>query len=342
MRFTVARKACPARRTRRCRGPGPRPGSPVGTPCPRASHRDASCFSVARCKCRSDTSGSRVDAAASAEQNAVVTRSPRADDSAVTRSGVFAWLLASLAVAAIPALLFLESGAEEYGEGWPANLLGAVAILASTGIGLLLALRRHTNPIGWLLLANAIVLAACRSRACVRGLRPGAPRLAGPARGQEEYNWVAVTIAQGVSPSPNRAVVDAQRTRRPERHKPPTHRADGAGASKPEHRHVASPRGRVRGDFERAPSRATNGDCRRTSCQRNAAAMGRTARRGLQAARQPRSDKTARGDLWPRVIRSGARRRRGFGWRAAPGGWSPRQRRARLRSGSGRATTRVR
>jgi signal transduction histidine kinase len=77
----------------------------------------------------------------------------------MTRNGVLAWLLASLAVAAIPAILFLDAAAEEYGEGWLANLLGAVAILASTGVGLLLALRRHTNPIGWFLLANAIVLA---------------------------------------------------------------------------------------------------------------------------------------------------------------------------------------
>ena len=77
----------------------------------------------------------------------------------MTRSGVFAWLLASTAVAAIPAILFLDAGAAEYGEGWFANLVGPVAILASTGVGLLLALRRHTNPIGWLLLASGNVLA---------------------------------------------------------------------------------------------------------------------------------------------------------------------------------------
>lgn len=34
----------------------------------------------------------------------------------MTRSGVFAWLLASTAVAAIPAILFLDAGAAEYGE----------------------------------------------------------------------------------------------------------------------------------------------------------------------------------------------------------------------------------
>ena len=75
------------------------------------------------------------------------------------RSGVFAWLLAATAAAAIPVILFLDVGAAEYGEGWFVNLVGTVAILASTGVGLLLALRRHTNPIGWLLLANSIVLA---------------------------------------------------------------------------------------------------------------------------------------------------------------------------------------
>ena len=77
----------------------------------------------------------------------------------MTRSGVLAWLLASVAVAAIPAIVLLNAGAGEYREAWLGGLLGAVAILASTGVGLLLALRRHANPIGWLLLANGIVLA---------------------------------------------------------------------------------------------------------------------------------------------------------------------------------------
>jgi hypothetical protein len=53
----------------------------------------------------------------------------------MTRSGVFACLLAATAVAAIPAILLLDAGAAEYGEGWFVNLVGPVAILASTGSG---------------------------------------------------------------------------------------------------------------------------------------------------------------------------------------------------------------
>ena len=111
----------------------------------------------------------------------------------MTRSGVFAWLLASTAVAAIPAILFLDAGAAEYGEGWFANLVGPVAILASTGVGLLLALRRHTNPIGWLLLANGTCSRLPGSRAPTRatswstparcradGRRPSGTRRDGP------------------------------------------------------------------------------------------------------------------------------------------------------------------
>jgi hypothetical protein len=35
-----------------------------------------------------------------------------------------------------------------------------VAIFASSGVGLVLAMRRGDNPIGWLLLANGLVLTA--------------------------------------------------------------------------------------------------------------------------------------------------------------------------------------
>jgi signal transduction histidine kinase len=69
-----------------------------------------------------------------------------------------AWGIAVVACLAIPAILFLNAGAGEYEEGWIANIAGPVAILASVGVGLVVALRRPSNPIGWLLLGNGLVL----------------------------------------------------------------------------------------------------------------------------------------------------------------------------------------
>jgi signal transduction histidine kinase len=68
-----------------------------------------------------------------------------------------AWLVAALILAAIPAYLVLNAGAGEYAAPWYDVLFG-LAALASAGLGLLLALRRPENPIGWLLLANGFVL----------------------------------------------------------------------------------------------------------------------------------------------------------------------------------------
>jgi signal transduction histidine kinase len=64
-----------------------------------------------------------------------------------------------VACAAIPAILLLNAGAGEYSEEWVSNAAGPVAVLTSVGVGLVVALKRPSNPIGWLLLGNGLVLA---------------------------------------------------------------------------------------------------------------------------------------------------------------------------------------
>ena len=73
---------------------------------------------------------------------------------------MLAWSIAAVALAAVPAIILLNAGAGQYQEDGLSNVLGPVAVLASVGTGLVVALRRPTNPIGWLLLGNALVLAA--------------------------------------------------------------------------------------------------------------------------------------------------------------------------------------
>jgi signal transduction histidine kinase len=68
-----------------------------------------------------------------------------------------AWGLAAVACAAIPVILLLGTGAGEYSQTWVANVVGPVAILTSVAVGLVVALRRPSNPIGWLLLANGLI-----------------------------------------------------------------------------------------------------------------------------------------------------------------------------------------
>jgi signal transduction histidine kinase len=69
----------------------------------------------------------------------------------------FAWGIAVVACTAIPAILLLNTGAGEYSQGWVANVAGPVAIVTSVAVGLVVALRRPSNPIGWLLLANGLI-----------------------------------------------------------------------------------------------------------------------------------------------------------------------------------------
>ncbi len=68
-----------------------------------------------------------------------------------------AWGLAAVACAAIPAILLLNAGAGEYQQSWVANTVGPMAVLTSVAVGLVVALRRPSNPIGWLLLGNGLI-----------------------------------------------------------------------------------------------------------------------------------------------------------------------------------------
>ena len=71
-----------------------------------------------------------------------------------------AWGLAIVACAAIPAILLLNAGAGEYEQGWVGNVAGCVAGLTTVSVGLLLALRRPANPIGWILLGSGLMFAS--------------------------------------------------------------------------------------------------------------------------------------------------------------------------------------
>ena len=70
------------------------------------------------------------------------------------------WILAGVAVAGVAFSVLLNVLAGDHGEdAWTGVAWGAAA-LASGGVGLVLAVRRGENPIGWLLLANGLVLTA--------------------------------------------------------------------------------------------------------------------------------------------------------------------------------------
>ena len=68
-----------------------------------------------------------------------------------------AWGIAVVAFATIPAILLLDAGAGEYKASSVANIAGPVAILTSVCVGLVIALKRPSNPIGWLLLGNGLI-----------------------------------------------------------------------------------------------------------------------------------------------------------------------------------------
>jgi signal transduction histidine kinase len=71
-----------------------------------------------------------------------------------------AWGIAAVTCAALPAILLLDTGAGEYRESLIESIVGPLAVLASVGVGLVLALRRPRNPIGWLLLGNGAFIAS--------------------------------------------------------------------------------------------------------------------------------------------------------------------------------------
>ena len=68
-----------------------------------------------------------------------------------------AWGIAVVACATIPAILLLDAGAGEYKASALSNIAGPVAILTSVCVGLVIALKRPSNPIGWLLLGNGLI-----------------------------------------------------------------------------------------------------------------------------------------------------------------------------------------
>jgi signal transduction histidine kinase len=69
-----------------------------------------------------------------------------------------AWIIAAVSLLLIPIVLLLDAGAGSYASGFDENAPGITAALASAVVGALLATRRPRNPIGWILLGNALVL----------------------------------------------------------------------------------------------------------------------------------------------------------------------------------------
>ena len=70
------------------------------------------------------------------------------------------WVAVAAVACAFAWSIWLDSMASDYGvTGWEIAAW-SVATFASTGVGLVLATRRASNPIGWLLLGNGLVLAA--------------------------------------------------------------------------------------------------------------------------------------------------------------------------------------
>jgi signal transduction histidine kinase len=72
---------------------------------------------------------------------------------------IAAWVAAGLVVAGVAFGMVLNDLAGSHGEDIWTGVAWASAGLASSGVGLVLAIRRAGNPIGWLLLANGLVLA---------------------------------------------------------------------------------------------------------------------------------------------------------------------------------------
>ena len=71
---------------------------------------------------------------------------------------IAAWVGAGLTVAGVAFSALLNSLAGSHGEDAWMFPVWAAAALSSSGVGLVLGLRRPGNPIGWLLLANGLVL----------------------------------------------------------------------------------------------------------------------------------------------------------------------------------------
>ena len=78
----------------------------------------------------------------------------------VRRSPAWPWIFAAGAVGLGALALALNALAGGRGDPWWQVLLGACALVSSAAVGLLVAVRRAGHRIGWLLLANGLVLGA--------------------------------------------------------------------------------------------------------------------------------------------------------------------------------------
>jgi signal transduction histidine kinase len=88
-----------------------------------------------------------------------VVRAELENDRSVRASRTAPWVVASLTVAGLAFALVLNSRSGSYGLSIGDVLGWGLATFASTGVGLLLVTRRRENPIGWLLLANGLIVA---------------------------------------------------------------------------------------------------------------------------------------------------------------------------------------
>ncbi len=70
------------------------------------------------------------------------------------------WAIAALAVGLGTFVIVLNVLADEYAEPPWTTALGVTAVVISVALGLLITVRRDGHPIGWLLLANGVLLAA--------------------------------------------------------------------------------------------------------------------------------------------------------------------------------------
>ena len=82
------------------------------------------------------------------------------DDEDVRMRRIAPWAVASITVAGLVAAALLDPLASPHDGDLVLVIAWVVATGASTAVGLVLATRCRGNPIGWLLLANGLVVAA--------------------------------------------------------------------------------------------------------------------------------------------------------------------------------------
>jgi signal transduction histidine kinase len=73
---------------------------------------------------------------------------------------MLAWLLGAVVFALLVGAVVLNALAGDHGEPLWQLAVAVTAVIANVSIGLLLTLRRGSHPIGWLLLANGVILAS--------------------------------------------------------------------------------------------------------------------------------------------------------------------------------------